>query len=281
MGYIEETEDLKLDFNKIASITGQAVLPVAIQNADTNEVILVAYTNQEALLASIRLRRLVLWSPREMNFGIKGKHQETSLNFWRLLVNCEQNSLVYKVRPLNGNICHTSYKGVANNCFYRRLDMDSMKLININKEQEKNVICKIYETGFLKEYKFVVVLSKYQGKLLLSRHKQRTTWETQGGHLEAGETPLEAAKRELYEESGAIEYDIAPLCDYWAGEPEETSKIDGSGMVFVADIYKLGTIPPSEMAEVCTFEKLPENLTYPDIVPVLYARAQQEQKIIY
>ncbi|MCI9032623.1 MAG: NUDIX domain-containing protein [Lachnospiraceae bacterium] len=143
------------------------------------------------------------------------------------------------------------------------------------------MICKIYETGFLKEYKFVVVLSKYQGKLLLSRHKQRTTWETQGGHLEAGETPLEAAKRELYEESGAIEYDIAPLCDYWAGEPEETSKIDGSGMVFVADIYKLGTIPQSEMAEVCTFEKLPENLTYPDIVPVLYARAQREQKIIY
>lgn len=143
------------------------------------------------------------------------------------------------------------------------------------------MICKIYETGFLKEYKFVVVLSKYQGKLLLSRHKQRTTWETQGGHLEAGETPLEAAKRELYEESGAIEYDIAPLCDYWAGEPKETSKIDGSGMVFVADIYKLGTIPQSEMTEVCTFEKLPENLTYPDIVPVLYAKAQQEQKIIY
>lgn len=142
------------------------------------------------------------------------------------------------------------------------------------------MICKIYETGFLKEYKFVVILSKYQGKLLLSRHKQRTTWETQGGHLEAGETPLEAAKRELYEESGAIEYDIAPLCDYWAGEPEETSKIDGSGMVFVADIYKLDTIPPSEMAEVCTFEKLPENLTYPDIVPVLYARAQQEQSLM-
>lgn len=142
------------------------------------------------------------------------------------------------------------------------------------------MICKIYETGFLKEYKFVVVLSKYQGKLLLSRHKQRTTWETQGGHLEAGETPLEAAKRELYEESGAIEYDIAPLCDYWAGEPEETSKIDGSGMVFVADIHKLGTIPQSEMAEVCTFEKLPENLTYPDIVPVLYARAQQEQSLM-
>ena len=49
MGYIEETEDLKLDFNKIASITGQAGLPGAIPNAVPNEVIVVADTSQEAL----------------------------------------------------------------------------------------------------------------------------------------------------------------------------------------------------------------------------------------
>ncbi len=47
----------------------------------------------------------------------------------------------------------------------------------------------------------------------------------------------------------------------------------------MADIHKLGTIPQSEMAEVCTFEKLPENLTYPDIVPVLYAKAQQDGNV--
>ena len=44
------------------------------------------------------------------------------------------------------------------------------------------------------------------------------TWETQGGHIEAGEQPLDAAKRELFEESGAVDFDIQPLCDYWAGE---------------------------------------------------------------
>lgn len=137
MGYIEETEDLKLDFNKIASMTGQAVLPVAIQNADTSEVILVAYTNQEALSASIRLRRVVLWSTSRNELWHKGKTSGNEFELLEIFVNCEQNSLVYKVRPLKGNICHTSYKGIANNCFYRRLDMDSMKLININKEQEK------------------------------------------------------------------------------------------------------------------------------------------------
>lgn len=67
------------------------------------------------------------------------------------------------------------------------------------------------ELGKLQQYKFVVVLSRFKGKILLSRHKDRTTWETQGGHIEAGETPLEAAKRELYEESGAIEFEIEAL----------------------------------------------------------------------
>ena len=48
MGYIEETNELKLDFQKIARMEGQEVIPVAIQNADTDEVILVAYTNEAA-----------------------------------------------------------------------------------------------------------------------------------------------------------------------------------------------------------------------------------------
>ena len=62
MGFIEETNELKLDFQKIAKMSGQEVIPVAIQNVDTNEVILVAYTNEQAMLESIKLRRLVLWS---------------------------------------------------------------------------------------------------------------------------------------------------------------------------------------------------------------------------
>lgn len=133
------------------------------------------------------------------------------------------------------------------------------------------MICKTYAVNELQDYKYVVVLSEYQGKILLSRHKNRTTWETQGGHIEPGETPLAAAKRELYEESGAVKYEIAPLCDYRAGD--EITHQSAGGMVFVATIHELGEMPESEMAEIRTFESLPENLTYPDITPVLFARA--------
>lgn len=126
--------------------------------------------------------------------------------------------------------------------------------------------CRTYETGSLKEYKYVVILSEYQGKILLSRHKMRTTWETQGGHIEPGETPMEAARRELYEESGALKFEISPLCDYWAGTPGDSA----NGMVFRAKINELGPLPDSEMAQVQTFDCLPPNVTYPAITPVLF-----------
>ena len=80
------------------------------------------------------------------------------------------------------------------------------------------MISRTYEIGYLRTYKYVVVLSTMCGQIMLSRHKKRTTWETQGGHVEQDETPLEAAKRELFEESGALRYEIQPLCDYWAGD---------------------------------------------------------------
>ena len=132
------------------------------------------------------------------------------------------------------------------------------------------MFCTVFDTNALKNYKYVVVLSEFEDKILLSRHKRRTTWETQGGHIEPGETPLEAAGRELYEESGAVDFDLSPLCDYRAGV-EDTDDF-ANGMVFVAHIKALSPLPDSEMAEVRTFDRLPENLTYPDITPVLFAR---------
>lgn len=129
--------------------------------------------------------------------------------------------------------------------------------------------CSVHPLGALGTYKFVVTLSILGDEILLSRRRDRATWETQGGHIEPGETPEDAARRELYEESGATEYEIAPLCDYFAWDDVSSA----GGMVFVARIRSLGPLPESEMAEVRLFPVLPENLTYPGITPALFGRA--------
>lgn len=125
--------------------------------------------------------------------------------------------------------------------------------------------CKVFPLGTFPAYKYVVILSRMDSRWLLSRHKQRTTWETQGGHIEAGETPAQAAERELREESGAVDYSIRPLFDYWAGSRTGSDV----GVVFLAEIRALGPMPGYEMAETRLFEQLPEALTYPWITNVI------------
>ena len=136
-----------------------------------------------------------------------------------------------------------------------------------NKRRELQ--CVISPLSTLSTYKYVVICSRYEGKWLLSRHKKRDTWETQGGHIEPGETPLQAAERELYEESGVRDAAIYPVCDYCGYDSEGHA----NGVVFLAEIRHLGTLPVSEMKETGLFEVLPENLTYPNVTPRLMEEA--------
>ena len=136
MGLIEETNELMLDWKKINKISSENhVIPVAVQNILTKEVILVAYINEAALKESIRLKKAVFWSTSRNRLWFKGAESGNTFTLNHIFVNCEQNSLVFQVTPDKGNICHTSYNGVANNCYYRELDMDTMKLINLNEKK--------------------------------------------------------------------------------------------------------------------------------------------------
>ncbi|MDR3148773.1 MAG: NUDIX domain-containing protein, partial [Oscillospiraceae bacterium] len=128
--------------------------------------------------------------------------------------------------------------------------------------------------GTLKNYRFTVVFARIRktGGWLYARHKLRSTWETAGGHIELGETPLDCAKRELYEETGALKFYINPAFDYSVNTPSGFSY----GQVFFADIEELGALPPEhEMAEVKAFETIPDTMTYPCILPVLFTEMQR------
>jgi 8-oxo-dGTP diphosphatase len=136
-----------------------------------------------------------------------------------------------------------------------------------SKLMEEYMKCSVYDLDKLKDYKYVVIFARYKDKWIICKHKDRDTWETSGGHIELNESPLDAAKRELYEETGAIDFDIIPVCDYWAcDEPHETENITWSnGQVFFADVKIIERIPDSEMECINYFDEFPKNLTYPEI----------------
>lgn len=135
MNLLEEGNQLQLDFSKIAKVAAKCpdVIPVAVQNIDTKEVILVAYVNQAALDKAIETRTAVFWSTSRNELWQKGASSGEIFDLLEVYVNCEQNSLVYIVRPRKCAICHTKNKaGVARNCYYRRLNLDTLVLENID-----------------------------------------------------------------------------------------------------------------------------------------------------
>ncbi|MDO4304805.1 MAG: NUDIX domain-containing protein, partial [Bacillota bacterium] len=73
---------------------------------------------------------------------------------------------------------------------------------------------RFYENAEDSLLKFAVIVSKANGRWVFCKHKERNTYEVPGGHREDGETILETAKRELREETGAVDFDIRPICVY-------------------------------------------------------------------
>jgi len=126
---LEGTNELRLDFTKLNRIPEECmVIPVAVQNALTHEVILVAYTNKLALEETVKKRKAVFWSTSRNELWFKGEDSGNTFTINSIHVNCEQNSLLYIVTPDKGNICHTSINNVSNNCFYRELNLETLEL---------------------------------------------------------------------------------------------------------------------------------------------------------
>lgn len=133
MKILEEGAELKLDFGKLTKVAQAVpgVVPVAVQNADTGEVILLAYTNELAFRQTLQEGRLILWSTSRNELWEKGRTSGETFDLVDAYVNCEQNSLLYRVRPRRGGICHTRNRsGQPRNCFYRRIQRDTLQLEN-------------------------------------------------------------------------------------------------------------------------------------------------------
>jgi 8-oxo-dGTP diphosphatase len=130
---------------------------------------------------------------------------------------------------------------------------------------------KFYEPVYVPDSKltYSVISAKYKGNWIFVRHQKRTTWEIAGGHIEEGETSLEAAGRELMEETGAVKFDLDCIATYSVTIDGET----GWGRLYMAKVKEIGPIPDiSEIAEMKLSDHLPMNLTHPDIQPLLFKK---------
>ncbi len=119
--------------------------------------------------------------------------------------------------------------------------------------------------------KFAVIVSKSQGRWVLCKHRERDTYECPGGHRDDGEDILTTAKRELYEETGAIDYSIRQICVYsvCGNNGVIKNKVETFGMLYYADISRFEELPSFEMEKIELFDSLPDNWTYPEIQPNL------------
>lgn len=123
---LEEGLELELDFTKLAGVaaTGQPVIPVVLQHADSGDVLFLGYVNDEALQVSLAEGIAVLWSTSRNELWRKGATSGDVLSLVDVRVNCEQNSVLYRVRPVNDGVCHTkgASGGTRATCYYRVVD---------------------------------------------------------------------------------------------------------------------------------------------------------------
>ena len=130
---IENSQSLVLDFEKLKKVSacGTGLVPVAVQDVDSLEILIVAYVNQMALDYAVENKVAAFWSTSRNELWVKGATSGDILDLLEIRVNCEQNSVLYMVRPRGQGACHTKDgRGLSRkSCYYRRLENGSLTFI--------------------------------------------------------------------------------------------------------------------------------------------------------
>lgn len=121
--------------------------------------------------------------------------------------------------------------------------------------------------------KFAVMVTKFNGQWIYVRHKDRNTWEIPGGHREESENINDTASRELFEETGAMKFQLTPICTYSVERDKNDNYTESFGQLFYSEVDTLDTVLHFEISEIKLFDDIPDNLTYPLIQPFLHKKA--------
>lgn len=138
-----------------------------------------------------------------------------------------------------------------------------------------------YERVDDEELRFAVVVARHKGKWVLCKHRERDTYELPGGHREPGEQILDTARRELQEETGAMEFSLRPVCVYSVIGKNRVNQSGEEcfGMLYEANIQTFQGELHSEMEQVLLLDQLPTRWTYPQIQPLLVEEYRRRRRL--
>lgn len=133
---------------------------------------------------------------------------------------------------------------------------------------------RFYEEAEDRLLKFAVIITKSKGKWVFCKHRERETYEVPGGHREEGEDIEDTARRELYEETGAVKFSLVPVCVYSVVQDDGDDRTESFGKLYYAEVEQFEEQLHSEIEKIILTDELVENWTYPLIQPKLLEEAK-------
>ncbi|MFO0801955.1 MAG: phosphoribosyl-AMP cyclohydrolase [Gemmataceae bacterium] len=109
-----------IDFQKSGGL-----VPAIAQDADTGEVLMLAWMNAEAFEETVRTNRAVYFSRSRNRLWRKGEESGHVQEVKSIAIDCDADTVLLKVKQLGGAACHEGYKS----CFFRELDGSELRVV--------------------------------------------------------------------------------------------------------------------------------------------------------
>ena len=110
----------KLDFKKTGGL-----IPAIVQDADTGDVLMMAYMNPEAWETTQSTRKATFWSRSRQELWVKGLTSGNVQHVKEIYIDCDNDAVLLKVKQMGGAACHTGYKS----CFFKRVEGESIQIV--------------------------------------------------------------------------------------------------------------------------------------------------------